>query len=76
MRVHRSVFGRAIIKVNHAITASRPTRGHAAGIMVYECVVVLVAVLFVHKVHLVSVLAAVRGAPSKLLVINRSLPRW
>ena len=64
MRVHRSVFGRAVIKVNDPITPSRLTCDDASGMTVYDYVVVLVGVLFVHNVHgfhLESLLAAALG---------------
>jgi len=49
MRVHRPVFGRAVIKVSDPITASRLACDDASGMTVYDYVVVLVAVLFVHN---------------------------
>jgi hypothetical protein len=49
MRVHRSVFGRAVIKVNEPITPSRVTYDDASGMTVYDYVFVLVGVLFVHN---------------------------
>ena len=51
MRVHRPVFGRAVIKVNDPITPSRVTCDEPSGMTVYDYAAVLVGVLFVHNVH-------------------------
>ena len=76
MRVHRSVFGRAVIKVNDPITPSRPTCDDASGMTVYDYVVVLVAVLFVHNVHNFHLESLLGAAPGQRSDWSLSSPHW